>query len=134
MSYLLDTMVLLWMASTPEILPDDIRAELSDLNKPHIFSSISIWEIAIKSALKRPDFDVDPVALRTGCIANDWMELDFTGRHAIAVSQLSSVHDDPFDRALIAQAISEDRILLTSDSKLAKYGESVRLIKRRQAI
>lgn len=130
MSYLLDTMVLLWIATSPEIIPDDVRAELSDLQNPHLFSSISIWEVAIKSALKKPGFDVDPELLRAGCQANDWAELDFTGKHAIAVSRLPAIHGDPFDRALVAQATSEGRVLLTSDDRLGEYGDMVRVIKR----
>jgi PIN domain nuclease of toxin-antitoxin system len=130
MAYLLDTMVLLWMAETPEHLPDDIRDELSDLANPHFFSSISIWEVAIKTALRKPGFDVDPALLRAGCLANDWAELDFTGDHALAVSQLSLVHGDPFDRALVAQAKASGKILLTSDDRLGAYGNWVRIVKR----
>jgi PIN domain nuclease of toxin-antitoxin system len=132
MPYLLDTMVLLWIAQTPENLPDDIRTELSDLAAPHFFSSISIWEVAIKTALKKPGFDVDPFLLRTGCLANDWTELEFTGDHALAVSQLSIIHSDPFDRALVAQARNTGKILLTSDERLGRYGDWVKVIKKKQ--
>ena len=48
--------------------------------------------------------------------------------HAIAVRRLPILHKDPFDRLLIAQAISEDMILLTTDRKIAKYPGPIRLV------
>ena len=128
MSFLLDTNVLLWVASNPQRIPSKIMAELLDLDTPNYFSVISIWEVAIKSALNKPDFQYDAVQLRLGLLTNRWEELNFTGDHAAAVTTLPMLHRDPFDRALIAQAISEGLTLITSDEKMGAYGAMVRVV------
>jgi PIN domain nuclease of toxin-antitoxin system len=93
-----------------------------------LFSAISIWEVAIKRALGRKEFDIDPQVLRRGLKGNGYSELDFTSEHALAVADLPLIHKDPFDRALVAQAMSERITLLTSDRVLARYPEGVRKI------
>jgi PIN domain nuclease of toxin-antitoxin system len=93
-----------------------------------VFSAISIWEVAIKHALGRKEFNVDPRVLRRGLRANGYSELDFTSEHALAVADLPLIHKDPFDRALVAQAMSEGITLLTSDRILARYPEGVRKV------
>ncbi len=64
MIYLLDTQLLLWSAFKPRLLPSAAHAVLSDASNDFMFSTTSIWEIAIKAA-KRPDvFQVNPVTLQ----------------------------------------------------------------------
>jgi PIN domain nuclease of toxin-antitoxin system len=86
-----------------------------------IFSTASLWEVAIKHSLGRRDFRADPRVLRRGLLENGYTELPITGAHAVAVASLPPLHRDPFDRMLIAQAISEGISLMTSDPKLAQY-------------
>ena len=93
-----------------------------------IFSSISIWEVAIKRGLERADFEVDPMAIRRLLLQHGYSELAFTSEHAFAVSSLPLHHRDPFDRALLAQATSEGLILLTSDKALQGYSSVVRKV------
>ena len=123
--YLLDTQILLWSVQNSPRLTDEMRSVISD-GTPLNFSAVSIWEVAIKSALGRPDFDVSTAELRANLLSAELGELPFRGTHAIAVQRLPPLHRDPFDRALIAQAISESLTLLTADSQLSGYGESVR--------
>ena len=85
------------------------------------FSAASIWEVAIKSALGRPDFRADPHLLRRGLLDNGYEELAITSAHAAAVSQLPHLHRDPFDRILVVQATAEGCTLLTADAALAAY-------------
>ena len=85
------------------------------------FSAISIWEVAIKRGLNRPDFRVDPGPLRAGLLANDYNELNLEGRHCLGLGTLPTLHSDPFDRMLIVQAAAEGMVLLTADRKLAQY-------------
>ncbi len=93
-----------------------------------LFSVISIWEIAIKSALNRADFPVDPIRLRNNLLKNGYSELSVTSDHALTAAALPLLHRDPFDRMLVAQAITEDCLFLTRDPIIAQYGEPVRLV------
>jgi PIN domain nuclease of toxin-antitoxin system len=54
-----------------------------------------------------------------------FQELPVWSRHAILVAALPLYHADPFDRLLIAQAISEPLHLLTADAQLKQYSELV---------
>jgi PIN domain nuclease of toxin-antitoxin system len=69
------------------------------------------------TGLGRSDFKVDPRLLRRGLIDNGYDELPVTSAHAVVVDSLPPVHKDPFDRILVAQAIVEGIVLLTSDAK-----------------
>jgi PIN domain nuclease of toxin-antitoxin system len=94
---------------------------IGDLGNDLFFSAISIWEIAIKQALGKPGFDIPAREVRRGLLENGYREVALTGAHGIAVESLPLLHGDPFDRALIAQAMVEDLTLLTSDKKVAQY-------------
>lgn len=128
MKLLLDTHVLLWAAGNPDRLSADARALLGDPEtKPH-FSVASIWEIALKRGLGRDDFKVEPRLLRRGLLDNGYKELIIVSEHAVAVHGLPAIHKDPFDRLLVAQAIVEGIVLLTSDAMVSKYGGQIRMI------
>ena len=128
MKLLLDTQLLLWAAGQPEQLSTVARKELSDPGNELIFSAASIWEIAIKSSLGRDDFEIEPRVLRRGLIENGYVELPITSEHAVSVDNLPPVHRDPFDRILLAQALTEGITLLTSDAQLACYRGPVRKV------
>lgn len=122
MNILPDTHVLLWAALSPERLSTIAAQILADPdNAPH-FSPISLWEIVIKNDLGRADFSVDAALLRRGLLENGYTELLVTSSHVLAVGRLPSLHKDPFDRLLIAQAGTEGFTLLTADTTLADYG------------
>jgi PIN domain nuclease of toxin-antitoxin system len=123
---LADTQILIWALVVPGRLSASLRDELDAMVRPPSFSSISIWEIAIKAALGRADFLYDPEVIRQAAFDRDWTELPFTGEHAVAVRDLPPIHADPFDRALLAQAIVEGVELVTADKALAGYGAPVR--------
>ncbi len=128
MKLLLDTHLLIWASSRSELLSKSASELITDPANEVIFSSISIWEVAIKRGLERPDFDVEPRVLRRGLLAHGYGELAFTSDHAFAVSSLPLLHKDPFDRALMAQAMSEGLVLLTSDKALEGYSGVVRKV------
>ena len=92
-----------------------------------IFSAVSIWEIAIKKALERKDFRVDPRRPWRMLLAHGYRELPINAEHAVAVESLPPLHKDPFDRMLVAQARTECVTLLTADAHVADYGEPVAL-------
>jgi PIN domain nuclease of toxin-antitoxin system len=91
-------------------------------------SAVSFWELAIKSALRRKDFRVDLDRLADACVAAGLRLLSFTAAHAVRVARMPTLHADPFDRALIAQAMVEPLTLLTRDESLAPYGNAVRVV------
>lgn len=121
MNILLDTHLLIWTAMRPERLSQAARARLVDPANILFFSVVSIWEIGIKRKLDRLDFRVDPKKLRDLLLANDYREVDLTSRHGLAVQDLPLLHRDPFDRALIAQAVCEGLTLITADADIGRY-------------
>ena len=128
MKLLLDTHLLLWAAGNPDLLPAAARSLLDDPENELIFSSASLWEVAIKHGLGRADFRVDARLLRRGLLDNGYGELPITSEHAVALDTLPSIHKDPFDRMLIAQAMVEGITLLTADTLVAQYPAPVRMV------
>ena len=128
MKLLLDTHLLLWAADNIERVPTGARTLMADLGNELLFSVASIWEIAIKRGLNRPDFQVDARILRRGLIDNGYRELPILSEHVVAIDNLPSIHKDPFDRLLIAQATVEGITLLTDDTTIAQYQGLVRLV------
>jgi len=121
MKLLLDTHLLLWAAEGFEYLPPAAQTLMSDPENELLFSVASLWEIVIKCGLGRKDFQVDPRLLRRGLLDNGYSELPILSKHAVAIGALPPIHEDPFDRLLIAQAMVEGITLLTSDAYLAEY-------------
>lgn len=128
MRLLLDTHVLLWAAASSSRLPTATRALLEDGANDVYYSAASIWEIAIKSTLRRKDFRVDIVALETALPEMGLIELPVTAAHAAGVARLPPIHRDPFGRLLIAQTLAEPLTLLTNDRTLARYTDGVRIV------
>ena len=128
MKLLLDTHLLLWAAGQPDQLSEAARRLLEDPQNELMFSSASLWEIAIKRGLGRDDFRVDPRLLRRGLLDNGYSELPITSEHAITVDGLAPLHKDPFDRILVAQAMVEGVALLTTDSWVAQYPGPIRWV------
>ncbi|HET6684417.1 MAG TPA: type II toxin-antitoxin system VapC family toxin [Gaiella sp.] len=120
---LLDTNVALWL-----LLGQRTRVSatavgvLSDERNEIALSAASVWEIAIKRSLgKLIVEDGWSVALRR--LGFDPMPV--TALHAEAVEQLPWHHRDPFDRLLVAQALVEERVLVSADRRLEAYGVEV---------
>jgi len=108
MRLLLDTHLVLWAAAAPDRLSEDARLLLADPANELWFSAVTLWEIAIKQMLQRPDFRADARLLRRGLFENGYRELVITGRHTLAVLDLPPLHKDPFDRMLLGQSIVEE--------------------------
>ena len=128
MRILLDTHVLLWSIAASRKLPGDARALIEAPENEVYFSPASLWEIAIKAELGRKDFRVDVAALYAALPESGFAEVPVRAVHAVAVARLPDVHRDPFDRMLVAQALTEPLVLLTNDETLSRYPVSVRLL------
>lgn len=125
MNLLLDTHILLWAAYEPERLPEQVRHMLNDgANSVH-FSVASLWEVAVKSALGRADFQIDVAELRLGLVSNEYVEVPIDSTHVLRLPTLPPIHADPFDRLLVAQAMAEGFVLLTRDAKVRACGGPV---------
>jgi PIN domain nuclease of toxin-antitoxin system len=128
MRLLLDTHLVLWAVAMSTRLPAKARELLEDASNEIYCSAASLWEIAIKSALRRADLDVDLRLLRAALPEMAILELPVDGRHIERLATLPPIHKDPFDRLLIAQALAEPLVLLTSDATVARYGEGVLVV------
>ena len=131
MKLLLDTHVLLWALGGVERLPPGVRREIEDPENEILFSAASIWEIVIKASQGRSDFANDPVLIDREARAAGFKELAISAGHALAVQGLPLHHKDPFDRLLIAQALTEPAWLYTADKQMAHYEGPVRLLTAR---
>jgi PIN domain nuclease of toxin-antitoxin system len=126
LNLLLDTHVAIWALTEPERIP----AAVLDLiarrtNKVHV-SAASIWEISIKHASARqgrPPFSGFE-AIRFFREA-DFELIAVTAEHAALAGSLPLIHADPFDRLVVAQALSEPMRLVTRDPKVAAYSDTV---------
>ena len=125
MNLLLVTHILLWAAYEPSRLSEAARDLLLDNKYRLHFSVANLWEVAIKSSLGKPDFRVDVDELRLGLVANDYTEVPIAGAHVLRLPTLPSIHSDPFDRILVAQAMAVGYALLSHDTKVIAYGGPV---------
>jgi PIN domain nuclease of toxin-antitoxin system len=128
MKFLLDTQLGLWILLDHPKLKAKVHATLMAPENQFAFSVSSIWEIAIKRALRRSDFLYDPRVIRRRLIDDGYEEMPVLGRHVVEVDSLPPIHKDPFDRILIAQAMVEGITLLTADPVIARYPGSIRKV------
>ncbi len=128
MNLLLDTHVVLWAITDNPRLPEPIRREIADRRNTVVVSVVSIWEIAIKAPLARRGIGAMPVGARDAvelCRGAGYRMIGVSPEHAIAVESLPSLHNDPFDRLLVAQALEEPLRLVTHDAAVAAYSDTI---------
>jgi PIN domain nuclease of toxin-antitoxin system len=122
MRILLDTHVFCWWYYEPERLSRKAFRTVKEAEEVFV-SSASVWEIAIKARLGK--INADAQELFDQIAINDFQELPVWSRHTILVANLPLHHTDPFDRLLLAQAISEPLHFVTADPQLKQYSELV---------
>jgi PIN domain nuclease of toxin-antitoxin system len=116
--FLLDTHVFVWLVESPGELSHEIIRTLGDMENEVMVSAASFWEIAMNRNRGRMKFSQD---VATSLRAMHFIELPVTGAHYEAAVALPEIHKDPFDRLLVAQALSEGMVLVTRDKLLAAY-------------
>lgn len=119
MRLLLDTHVLLWGLSDDRRLNRNAREIIVNPSNEIFVSAASIWEISIKAALGRIEIELDD--LDSAVADANFQELPIAFPHAAAAGRLPSVHRDPFDRMLIAQACVEELRIVTHDRVFERY-------------
>ena len=117
MRLLLDTHILLWAMLDDPRLGMGARTAMAGAEAIHV-SAVSVWEIAIKSALGKLAVPED---LFDQALAAGVRPLPISWAHAQGVERLPAHHADPFDRLLIAQARQEGMVLVSADSKFRAY-------------
>lgn len=122
MKLLLDTHIYLWWLADSPMLPVSARRMIETAENVYV-SSASLWESAIKSGIGK--LDVNQEELVAGILESGFTELPVRSEHTVTLMRLKNHHKDPFDRMLIAQALSEPLHLLTADSILTRYSALV---------
>jgi PIN domain nuclease of toxin-antitoxin system len=120
---LLDTHVLLWWLQGSRRIGARARALIDNPESVVWVSAATAWEMAIKSALGRLDLgEALDVCLPRELQANGFRPLAVSVVHAVGIGRLPAHHRDPFDRLLIAQALTERLTIVTADPVFAAYG------------
>ena len=120
---LLDSHAFLWAVGEPEQLTREMRGLLeSETTKLHL-SSATVWELLIKARKKKIDLGGDPATrLQEYCRRLRIVPVPVSAQHLYQAFELEGLHNDPFDRLLVAQAKMERLTLVTRDQTIQKYG------------
>lgn len=126
MKLLLDTHAFIWWDSEPAKLSPRALSLCQDSENQLYLSVVSLWEIQIKSGLGKLRLSTplrDIVAMQQE--ANGLALLSIHPNHTYALDGLPALHKDPFDRMLVAQAVSEGLRVITHDESVRKYSVDV---------
>jgi len=125
LNILLDTHVALWAITDNENLSNKARELILAPRSTVWVSTVSLWEITIKHSLGRGDMPVSGRDALHYFNQAGYRVLSIEPEHALAVEELPSHHQDPFDRLLIAQALVEPMRLITHDAAVARYNDTI---------
>ena len=122
---LLDTHIVVWAMVGSEKLSGKAKALLADEESELYVSSASVWEVAIKHDKRPEQIPVTAEQVDRYCRECGIRQLPVRFRHALKVAGLEKIHEDPFDRILVAQAMDESMKLVSHDHRLPPYGDFV---------
>lgn len=125
MDYLIDTHILIWAVANTKKLSKAARKVLSDSDSRCFFSSVSIWEIAIKHARHPEEMPISAADAIQLFLSAGFQEIDPVANECAMLEDLPPHHLDPFDRLLVAQALHRDMKLITHDHIIPLYGDNV---------
>ena len=125
MRLLLDTHIYLWWVQGYRQLSNSTRSLISDATEVYV-SSVSIWEISIKTKLGKLTAEIGELV--DAIEGSGFLELPLLTKHVTELQNLPNLHKDPFDRILIAQTIAEPLRFLTADTALQPYSELINLV------
>ncbi|KIA92156.1 hypothetical protein OC25_17870 [Pedobacter kyungheensis] len=118
MAYLLDTHTFLWFVAGDNQLPASIKKKLLDINESCFLSIASLWEIAIKKQIGKLDLKIGFEELFRFAERNQIEIISINETHLTTLLSLDFQNNDPFDRIIVSQALSENLILISRDKKL----------------
>jgi PIN domain nuclease of toxin-antitoxin system len=119
--YLLDTHVVLWVAENSHLLSDAAKSAILDKTTEKYVSIVSAWEVAIKLGTEKLRLDGGLHEFFCMIDSNGFFSLNVEREYLKLIPKLPSFHKDPFDRFIIATAISEGLTLITGDENIHKY-------------
>ncbi len=126
MRYLLDTNAFLFWTSNDKKLSPKARTAMASAKNELVLSAASSWEIAIKYNLGKLRLPEEPARYVTSRLRQHQIDTMPVEHHeALQVARLPAIHDDPFDRLLIAQALHRKLRVITADTRFAEYGVEV---------
>jgi len=125
LNLLLDTHVVLWAITDSPKLSNKAREMIGSPRSSVWISTATLWEIAIKHALGRGDMPISSQDAARYFRESGYRFLPVEAEHAMAVEELPAYHQDPFDRILVAQALTEPMRLMTHDPKVARYSDTI---------
>ena len=128
MRLLLDTQIAFWWHKGDRSLSMEARRLVESADDSVFVSRASLWELAIKVSTGKLRVDLPDFILQTEHYGFEWLSIRTEHLLRVATLPLPGTHKDPFDRLLVAQALSEPLVLLTSDSQLRQYGDFVRVV------
>ena len=126
MYYLLDTHTFLWFLNGSEELSDKAKSAIENIKNTKFISIASFWEIAIKTSLGKLKLDIPFQELKFLAINNGFEILPLTFEHTNQLVNLNFHYKDPFDRLIIAQAMTDKLTIIGKDKNFAPY--SVKII------
>lgn len=121
MDLLLDTHALLWFITGDKQLPEKIVALMGDSDNKCFVSIASIWEIVIKLSLDKLEIKGGFETIEDFLDNNDFEIIPVDFSHTKALLKLKRLHNDPFDRMIISQAIAEKLVVVTKDRFFKEY-------------
>ena len=119
--------VLLWFINDDKQLSREAIDAIVDPDTVKYISMASLWEIAIKLNIGKLELDLPYKALAQQIDINGFELLPIGFEHTNALSTLGHHHGDPFDRIIIAQALTENLTAITKDKNFSKY-QSLKLL------
>jgi PIN domain nuclease of toxin-antitoxin system len=121
MDLLLDTHTLIWFFNGDSLLSEKARRSIIELQHRKFASVASVWEVAIKISLNKLAFDGKTQGFLDLINNNGFELLTIDKEYILELEKLPFIHRDPFDRLLIATAISKKMCLVTADANIQKY-------------
>jgi PIN domain nuclease of toxin-antitoxin system len=121
MDLLLDTATFLWAISDDPRMGPVSRELITTVSRRVLLSHASLWEITLKGGLREPGMPITVAQALQWCEESGFELLPVQPAHLITLAQLPHHHNDPFDRLLIAQAVSDGFTLLSADPALQAY-------------
>ena len=125
MKLLLDTHAFLWFVAGDRRMGGKARRAIEGANAQPFLSIATVWELAIKCSLKRLTLPAPLDRYLAAKLDTTLQLLPIAFEHAVAVERLPFHHQDPFDRLLVAQALTDDLHVVTRDPMFKKYGAKV---------
>lgn len=122
MKLLLDTCTFLWIITDATELSGTARKLFVDQGNEAYLSAVSAWELAIKHALGRLPLPEPPDRfIPSQRQQHNIAALPLEEGATLYLGHLPQLHNDPFDRMLICQAIMYGMVILTPDEHVAQY-------------